>query len=242
MDLGVLQLQKALREAIQYYLRLCTRVSTKNIPANAIIQALLEVSNEVVGDEHRFEPTANQRTNTVRDVERMAHLTNKIFSSSPACGPVNSNRQGEGEGLEEASAALSIFEVLFPRASISRECHRSVSDMPWQPTLPGGYILDEYEFAAVVTRTSLALQSRLQDLRLLQQTVCTTSTRFCDSMGVLIAIELSSTSRQPLENIELFGRHDTFMLFQLGTVHKTGDISTASVLDMARLRVDLDFA
>lgn len=159
------ELQKALREAIEYYLRLCTRVNTKNSTANAILHALLKASNEVEGDTRWFELTTNRRTNLVQSAEWTAHLIKGVFGSKPLLRPVSTYWQGGHETLGEAQAALSLFKLLFPRVSGPISCSDPVHQAPWKTGLLGGQLLSDYDFAAVMTRTSLALESRLRDLR-----------------------------------------------------------------------------
>ncbi|KAK5077531.1 hypothetical protein LTR24_009561 [Lithohypha guttulata] len=152
----------------------------------------------------------------------MTHLTNKIFNYKPPPRLVSAYWQRGQETLEEAQAALSFFELLFPRVSASSSRSKSVHDTPWKFAHSRGQVLGDSDFAAVIMRTSLALESSLQDLPPWQQAADTTLTRFCSSMGALIAMELSFTDHQPLENIGLFIGHDAFMLFESHVGHLYG--------------------
>lgn len=82
------ELQRALREAIEYYLPLCTQVDIKNKPANAIIHALLEVVKDVVGDEILVENKFGTNITLMRHSNHMSSVTSKISAQSRPWSPL----------------------------------------------------------------------------------------------------------------------------------------------------------
>lgn len=255
-----LELQQALREAIERYLQLCTNVNTKNIVANAIVHAMLEVLQEMVGNELVYTPDVMAhlglvcKSDLTRDapdnVDRLRNLLYQIFSVSALSCTYRIYDQVELRSFmpnmsatdAESRDVVRLFERLFPEVTTSNRSLNDESQTSWQHSHSPGQRLDDKDFIGVVRRTSLALTARLEGLHLWRKTAASILARLCESIGVLSAMELSCTGHQPLEAIWQFGDIDSLTNSRLGTQGTIGDETTSNRQYIESAERESDFA